>query len=214
MQEKKYYPDVAYNRSRRNKFYMTLALLVVCMGLSVGAMIAIKQYLFGILFGVIIIFMFTLIPAVHKNYPIKQGVPQLVINNKEIIACGKTLKHSDIEKVIVNVPITPISKIESENKAHLAEWAAEMPDGDVFGNIDILLKQGPNIKKGETLYVTVDNCLGALTDLVSAGVKHYRIGFSMKKYYEEAKFSITKNEIKKQANLSDVSAKDRLKQLI
>jgi len=49
MQEKKYYPDVAYNRSRRNKFYMTLALLVVCMGLSVGAMIAIKQYLFGIL---------------------------------------------------------------------------------------------------------------------------------------------------------------------
>ena len=214
MDEKKYYSDVAYNRSKRNKFYITLMLLVVCMGLAVGTMVAIQQYIFAIFFLVIIVLMFTLIPSVHKNYPLKESEPALLVKGKDIFCQGKELKAADIERVIVNVPVAPISKLDSENKEYLKETASAYPEEEVFGTLDIELKAGLKAKKGEVLYLSINDCLGALTSLVSAGVKHYVIGFSMKKYYESAQFTITKNETKKQAGLSEVSQKDRLKQLL
>lgn len=212
--QKKYYPNIEYNRSKRRNFYVTLMLLVVCMGLAIGTMVAIKQFIFAVFFLVILVLMFTLIPSVHKNYPVKADKPHLEIDNKDIICQDKQLKAADIERVIVNVPLGKVSKLDSENKEFLKEMASKLPEEPVFGTLDIELKAGIKAKKGEVLYLSLDDCMDALTALVSAGVKHYVIGFSMKKFYEPAQFTITKSETKKQEKLSDVSTKDRLKQLL
>lgn len=213
-EQKKYYPNVEYNRSKRNKFFVLMALLIVCMGLVVGAMVYTEQIMFAIFFIVIIVLMFSLIPSVLRNHPVKADVPELIVDNKDIIAQGKTLRAADIERVLVNVNVAPISKIDSENKEYLKDLAKAFPEEPVFGNVDIELKPGLKAKKGETIFLTIDDCMDALVSLVSAGVKHYVIGYSLKKHYEKAQFSITKNEMKKQPALSDLSAKERLKQLL
>ena len=90
--QKKYYPNIEYNRSKRRNFYVTLMLLVVCMGLAIGTMVAIKQFIFAVFFLVILVLMFTLIPSVHKNYPVKADKPHLEVDNKDI----------NLDKVIQN----------------------------------------------------------------------------------------------------------------
>ena len=51
-EQKKYYPNVEYNRSKRNKFFVLISLLVLCMGLVVGAMVYSGQIMFAIFFAV------------------------------------------------------------------------------------------------------------------------------------------------------------------
>lgn len=214
MNEKKYYPNIEFNRAKRNKYFVLLSLFIVCMGLFVGTMIYLKSYVFAVFCGVIVILMFTLIPTMMKSHPVKPDVPELVVNGKDITAQGKELKAADIERVVVTVNVAPISKLDSENKEYLKELAKQFPEEPVFGNLDIELKPGLKAKKGETIFLTIDNCMDALVSLVGAGVKHYAIGYSLKKHYESAQFSITKNEIKKQPSLSEISQKERMKQLI
>ena len=59
----------------------------------------------------------------------------------------------------------------------------------------------------------MNDVLTATADIVNAGVKHYAIFFSMKKIYEPAAFTLTKKE-KKTAKLTDVSDKERRRQII
>lgn len=88
-----------------------------------------------------------------------------------------------------------------------------MPEDECFGTLELTFKPAAKVSKGEVRVVTVEDCLGALVAMVDAGVKHYSITFSLKKFFETAKFSVTKTEIKQQ-KLSDVSKKDRLKQIM
>ena len=63
MNEQHFYPNIAYNRASRKKFYTLIILLVACMGLVVGLMVSLDQYLFAIFFGVIILMALVLIPS-------------------------------------------------------------------------------------------------------------------------------------------------------
>lgn len=211
--EKKFYPNIPYNRSRRTKFWVLMTLLSLSMMVVIGMFIAINQIPFAIAFLVFLILPLTLIPSTIKSYPVKENKPVLTVSGREIVAQDKNLLPLDIDRVEVTVLLPAVSKLRSENEAFIKEQASRFPEEECFGNVDIVLKPGPKVKKGEVLFLTVDDCLGALTALVGAGVKHYSIAFSLKKLREEAKFSITKEETKKQS-LSDISAKDRMKQLL
>ena len=208
----KYYPDVEYNKSRRVRYVTLLVLLFIVMGLLIGTFVAGKQWMFVIMMGAILLVMVSLIPSVLKNYPMKPD-PILTIDGKEINAQGKILKAGDIEKVIVSVQLAPVSKVSAENKEYLKQVASEFPKDKLLGTVDLVLKSGPKVKKGETVYMTLGDSIGAAVALVNAGVKHYAIGFSLKKYYEPAAFSITKTE-KQKAKLTDVSAKERMRQIL
>lgn len=214
-EEKNFYPNIAYNKAKRSKFWMLIIVMFASILLMVGAFIAMPQagLPFALVFLFIFIIMFAFIPSALKAHPVKAGVPQLTVKKKEIIAQNKVLTAQDIERVDVTVLLAPISKLDSENKAFIKEFSEKYPEEEQFGMLDITLKNGPKFKKGEMIFLTVEDCLGALTALVGAGVKHYRILFSLKKLNEEAKFSITKEETKKQS-LSDTSSKDRMKQLL
>lgn len=210
---RKYYPNLEYNRSKKTKFITLSALLLVCMGLFIGAMVAAEQW-WGLLIAVfLLLFIGALVPSVIKGYPTKQGVPELVVYGHDVTVRDKQMRSTDIEKVVVTVLLSPVSKLAEENKAFVKEFAAAFPEEPCFGTVDIYLKPGPKVKKGEVIYLTVEDCMAAAVDLVNAGVKHYSIFFSLKKIYEPARFSLTKKE-KQTAKLSDVSEKDRRRQII
>lgn len=210
---KSYYPNIEYNRSRKIRFFTLFALLVVCMGLFVGAMAARSEWWGIVVIAVLLLFMGMMLPAVIKGYPTKPNVPEITIYGHDVNARGKQLRTNDIEKVVATVMLNPISKVTSENKEYVKDFARSFPEEPCFGTLDIYLKPGPKVKKGETIYLTVEDVLAATVDLVNAGVKHYNIFFSLKKIYEPAAFTLTKVE-KKTAKLSDVSEKDRRKQII
>lgn len=212
--EKNFYPDVEFNKSKRIKFFSLYALLFLTMGVTIGAFISIGQWWVAIFSLAIIVFIGCFIPQTIKSYPVKKGVPQITVVNRDVKIGGQTFHVQDIDNARVLIELAPISKVPSENKAFVKEFASKMPESACFGTVELSFKPGVNgVKKGEVRYAYVDDCLGALTAMVDAGLKHYSIGFSMKKIYEQAKFSITKTEIKQQ-KLTDVPQKDRLKQII
>ena len=213
MNEQNFYPNLEYNRANRKKFFSLMILLVACLGLVVGLMVSIQQYMFAIFFAIIILMALILIPSAIKSHPVKAGVPLITVNNKDITAQGKTYKPQDIDFVHVTVILNPVSKLNSENKEYVKKMASKLPEEMMLGNVDIRLKKGLAKRGEEVIYTTVEDCIGALTALVGAGVKHYKIVFNLKKINETAQFSITKAETKKQS-LSDVSQKDRMKQLL
>ena len=128
MNEQHFYPNIAYNRSSRKKFYTLIILLVACMGLVVGLMVSLEQYLFAIFFGVIILMALVLIPSAIKSHPVKAGVPLITVNNKEITTQGKTYRAQDIDFVSVTILLNPVSKLDSENKAYAKTMAQKLPE--------------------------------------------------------------------------------------
>lgn len=207
-----FYADVEYNKSRRVRYIVLLVLLFLVMGLMIGTFVASKQWMFVIVLGAVLLIMASLIPTVLKNYPVKSDAV-LTLVGREVFVQGKTLRTTDIEKVIVNVEVGAVSKNKDENKEFLKQVASAFPEEKLLGTVDLVLKSGPKVKRGETIYMTLSDSIGAVVALVNAGVKHYAIGFSLKKFYEPAAFSITKTE-KQKAKLTDVSAKERRRQII
>ena len=207
-----FYADVEYNKSRRVRYIVLLVLLFLVMGLMIGTFVASKQWMFVIVLGAVLLIMASLIPTVLKNYPVKSDAV-LTLVGREVFVQGKTLRTTDIEKVIVNVEVGAVSKNKDENKEFLKQVASAFPEEKLLGTVDLVLKSGPKVKKGETIYMTLSDSIGAVVALVNAGVKHYARGFSLKKFYEPAAFSITKTE-KQKAKLTDVSAKERRRQII
>ena len=213
MNAQKFYPDIEYNKASRRKFFTMMILLVASMGLVVGLMVAINQIFFALCFGSIIVITLLLIPSAIKSHPIKADEPSLTIENKEVTVQGKTIRVQDIDFVSVTVSLSPVSKIDDENKAYIEEVAKKYPQEPMLGNVDIRLKKGLAKKGQDVIYTTCADCLGACSALVGVGVKHYAITFNLKKLNVPAKFSITKAETKKQG-IGEISEKERRKQLI
>lgn len=215
MKEQKFYPNIPYNKSKRTKFFTLMGLLIVSMGLVAGLMVSLKQIPFAVIFGVLALMFLVLIPSALKSHPIKPDVPEIVVNGKDITLQNKTFKSVDIDKVLVTITLSPISKIDSENKQYVLDMASTHPQEPMLGSVDVYLKKSPKIKRSEeVIYTTVDDCIGAATAIVNAGVKHYGIFFNLKKTTEKAKFTLQKTVEEKHESLSDVSKRDRLKQLI
>ncbi len=211
--ELKFYPNLQFNRANRKKFLTLLILLVACMGLVIGLMVSIKQYMFAITFAMILLIVLFLIPSAIKAHPVKAGVPLITVRGREIEVQGTTYHAQDIEHLAVTVLLNPVSKLDSENREYVKQMASKHPEEIMTGNVDISIKKSLAKKGQTTIYTTVEDCLGACSAILGAGVKHYTVVFNLKKINERAQFNIAKTEVKK-PTLADVSEKDRRKQLI
>ena len=211
--ELNFYPNLQFNRANRNKFFTLLILLVACMGLVIGLMVSIKQYMFAITFAMVLLIVLFLIPSAIKAHPVKAGVPLITVRGRDIEVQGTTYHAQDIEHLAVTVLLNPVSKLDSENREYVKQMASKHPEEIMTGNVDIRVKKSLAKKGQTTIYTTVEDCLGACSAILGAGVKHYTVVFNLKKINERAQFNIAKTEVKKPA-LSDVSEKDRRKQLI
>ena len=89
------------------------------------------------------------------------------------------------------------------------------PEKGITSNLDFVLKNVPVGKKDKdkTLYTTVANGYEALLAFYMSGCKHYKIIYSLKKLVKVSSYDLGNTTVGTGEKLSEISKKDRLKQL-
>jgi len=212
MESKKFYPDIALNKSKKLKYLSLLLLFLFFVG-GTAIVIALgknsKSYVMAGSLGIIIIFIIALIPSVIKQYPTKQ-VALIEISPKEVKVQNETVKISDISKVRMTISLNSVGK-KDENMKFIKETAAKKPEEGLTGDLDFVIRQKNG--KDKVLYSTISNCPEALTTLYKLGLKHYEILYSLGKLSELSTFRLEETLTEDGKKLSDISKKDRVKQL-
>lgn len=215
-QKTKFYPDIAYNRKERNKTVVLSMLLVLVMGgMGVTILLGYKEggtfsLISGILTLVCLIFAISMIPSAFKQYPVKNE-PLIEINPREITINGVNYKISDVTEVRLTITVEPVGKKE-DNQKLLDTIAAQEPPKNTTANLDFAVK---DIKEGKvkTVYTTIADGYEALLAVYSAGIKHYSIVYSMKKLVANSTYDLNNSVVADGVKLSELSKKQRLKQL-
>ncbi len=206
-----FYPDIAYNKSKRRRFYILFAITMVCMlGLLSIFIINDPKSLTVFFLMFIVLVLLLLLPSVLKSYPIN-GKPMIEIGDKQIIYNGKyVVELKDIVGFKCNVLHPCASRIPAEMIDELTEVGKNLTEEIRFGDVDLIIK---GQKKNETLYATVVDCVGAAQALVDFGVKDYTLYVYYKKQVIDPKHKFTKT-LKEDEKIDKLSKKDRIKQLL
>jgi len=214
----KFYPDVEFNRKERKKALILGILLIVLMG-GMGISILIggraqggdtMTFIMGAATIAVMVFAVAMIPNAFKQYPVKNE-PILEIRPKEAVINGTTYKMSDVLEVRLTITVGEVSRKKEENEAYINSLLAKEPERGITANVDVAVKDKGD--KSKTLFTTVKNGYEALVAFYKAGIKRYSIVYSMKKISKQATFDLGDSETEDGVKLSQVSKKDRLKQL-
>ncbi len=220
-QSVKIYPDIAFNKKERRKTLTYGALLLVLMG-GMGVSIFVGGlknpesgtvgYLMGAIMLIFVIVFLSMIPSSFKQYPV-DGKPLIEIFPKEIVINGEKKKISEILEMRLTITLDSVGN-KAENEKFVDSLLDKEPEKNVTGNIDFAVKAIG--KKGETtktLYTTVADSYEALVALYQAGVKHYSIVYSLKKIAKTSRYNLGETVTEDGVKLSELSKKDRMKQL-
>lgn len=212
--EKEYRPNLEYNRKKRTSALVLLIIYTLLMGGFIAFILIKQTYTYAFVMAIFVIFPFILIPPILKNYPVKDE-PLIKLNDKSFTAGGKEYKVKDIVQISANIDL-PYSKVDSENDALLQKMASTKAEDIYFGSFDIVVPG--NAGKNEVIYNNIDNVIDALNSFIEAGVKHYKLTYSIKKKtitstYDYRKDIIVERE-KEKEELAKLSKKDKIKQLI
>lgn len=209
--EKNYYPNIQYNKNKkRTGLIFSILLLVVMLG-PTSLFFSTGQMDFAAIFGMFLLLPIFLIPSIIKNYPTKNE-PIVIIKDKEMFIDKVTAKYKDVTLIKVTIEL-PASKLDSENDALLQKVKTEKPENVYFGNLDIVWKDAKGKKR--VLYSHIDNVIDALETLLSLGLKHYEINFTIRKKSVKCEYDIRKEKaLEKEKTLQATSVKDRKKQLL
>ena len=217
----KIYPDIAYNKAQRWKSLVYTLLLAVLMG-GMGLTIFIQGlktpdsnslgYISGAIMLVFLVIIISALPSTFKQYPVK-GDPIIEFDSKEITINGEKKKLSEVLEMRLTITLEPVGNKEANEKYVDSILSAEPPK-HVTGNLDFAVKHvGKKGETSKTLYTTVADSYEALVALFSAGVKHYSIVYSLKKISKVSTDNLGDTTTEDGVKLSDLSKKDRLKQL-
>ncbi len=220
-QSVKIYPDTAFNKKERRKSLTYGALLVVLMG-GMGATIFIQGinnpetgtmgYLMGAIMLVFVVIFLSMIPSSFKQYPV-DGKPLIEIYPKEIVINGERKKLSDVLEMRLTITLDSVGNKE-ENEKFVNSLLDKEPESHITGNIDFAVKHiGKKGETSKTLYTTVADSYEALVALYQAGIKHYSIVYSLKKITKASRYNLGETLTEDGTKLSDLSKKDRMKQL-
>ena len=210
---KAFYPNLTYNRSKRKTYFTFLILAAVLIGGAAVAFFILGNVMVGLMFSVIVVLALTTLPSAMSNYPVKE-VPLIEVNGTKVKLYDKTeYRVSEIIRVDVLIDVAPIKGTNEEKLQYLSELASVVPQEKITGACDIVVKNPKG--KEETQYNIVNDCMGALQALVDAGVKKYRVIFSMKRLSVKAKFRLTQTGAEeKKETLGEMSETDKLMQLM
>ena len=214
----KFYPDVERNRKERGKTIIMAIILIFMMGgmgitLFIGGRIYSENgtitFIMAALMIVVLVFAASMIPSAFKQNPVKNE-PIIEITPREAKINGETYKISDILEVRLTMSFEPVGNKE-ENEKFMQSLVDKEPEKGVTANVDVAVRDKGD--KSKTLYTTVKNSYEALLAFYNAGVKRYGIVYSMKKIMKKSTFDLGNSETKDGIKLSQVSKKDRKKQL-
>ena len=209
--QKEFYPNVEYNRKRISKLIFFYVLMCVLSGTFAVMMITQGQMTIGLLMLGLIVVMFSMIPSSLAQYPVKYK-PLMTIDGKSVVfAPNEKVAVNQIVAVSVCIDVPPVGKTEKENKEFLLKVSSEKPTEPILGACDVTIK---NEKGKEVIkYAIIEDCIGALEAFLEMGVKKYRILYSLKKYTEEAKYSMVAGEEERVESIQTLSEKEKLDQL-
>lgn len=216
-QSTKFYPDIAFNRKERSKTVVMASILILLMG-GMGVTILLGgmqneggslSYISGAITLVCVIFAVCMIPSAFKQYPVKE-IPLIEIKPRELIVNGTSIKPSDVIEVRLTYTVDAVGKKE-DNQKMLESLADKEPPKNTTANVDFYVKE-PN-GKTKTLYTTVANSYEAIIALFSSGIKHYSIVYAMKKQAIKSTYDLNSTQLQDGSKLSELSKKQRLKQL-
>ena len=169
-------------------------------------------YISGALMLVFLVIIISALPSTFKQYPVK-GDPIIEFDSKEITINGEKKKLSEVLEMRLTISLEPVGNKEANEKYVDSILSAEPPK-HVTGNLDFAVKHvGKKGETSKTLYTTVADSYEALVALFSAGVKHYSIVYSLKKISKVSTYNLGDTTTEDGVKLSDLSKKDRLKQL-
>ena len=214
----KFYPDVERNKKERLKAIVMSAILVFMLGgmgatLFIGGRIysenSTMTFIMGALLIVVLVFAISMIPGAFKQNPVKNE-PIIEITPREITVNGEKRKIADVLEVRLTITLEPVGKKE-ENEKFISEIAKKEPEKHLTANVDVAVRDKGD--KSKTLYTTVKNAYEALIAFYNAGVKRYSIFYSMKKIVKKSTFDLGEAKREDGVKLSQISKKERKKQL-
>ena len=200
-----------YNKGKRKKAIILFILLMIALFFT-----TIVFLVSGKMLGVFLIVMVGLMaclffPPILKSYPITD-MPMWDIGEKEVsFGTNFKLKLTDIISVDVRVDYYSESKDPNVIKEELEHASKNPLATKYFGTFDVHV-QGK--KKEEVCYSMIEDNVGALQALVDFGVKKYNLTFYCKKQLVVSQYKFKKNNTSVGGDLSELSQKDRRKQLI
>lgn len=211
---KSFYPNIRFNKSKRVKYLVLYSLLIVIFGGGAAACFLSGNQMIGT-FGFFCIFFIlifaVLIPSVITGNPVKPG-PVIEIEGNKVKLDGKEeIKVSDIVAVSVGIEVPKQGESKEEMYENLKKIASKRPEEPVFGTCDIVCLD--NKGRENPKYHYVEDCVGALEALVEAGVKKYRIIYSMKRVSCVASYGINLTT-SGNSQYDALSEKDRMNQLL
>lgn len=210
---KEYYPDIVYNKAKRRNYYLLLILGCVLIGGTAAAFFVLQQTMIGLIMLVVLVVALTTLPSALMNYPVKNK-PLIEVGNNKIKLYGKEeYKMSDVLVASVVIDVPPIHGTKEDKVKYLNDIASKKPVEPITGACDVLVKD----EKGKevTKYNIVYDCVGALQSLIDAGVKKYRIVYSMKRMSVKAKYTISPSSSNGgEGQFGEMSEKDKMMQLM
>lgn len=211
---KKFYPNVSFNKSKRVK-YLTLYILLVVIfgGAGLACFLSGNQMLFtmGVFCLFFLLIFAILIPSVITGNPVKPDAVIEIDGSKVIFNGKEEVNVSDVVAVSVSIEVPKEGNSKEEMLANLKKIAAIRPTEPVFGTCDVVCLDSKG--KEAPKYNYVEDCLGALEAFVAAGVKKYRIVYSMKRINCVATYNINLTP-SGNSEYDALSEKDRINQLI
>ena len=209
---KEFYPDLQYNKSKRNK-YITLLLLSVFFvgGMSAVMIFVLKNLMIGLIMLAVLLLVLLTIPSAFTNYPTKNK-PLIEVGETKVRLYSKEEYHvSDVLEASVFIDVPSVKGTKEAKFEYLKKIAAKKPEQPVTGACDVLVKTQKG--KEETKYNIVSDCLGALQALLDAGVKRYRIIYAMGKLTVKAIYRVARTGEQEEGSL-EMTENEKMMQLI
>ena len=211
---KQFFPNTDYNKAKRKKYFILLALGIVLLGGTAVTFFILKQTMIALMVLVFAVVALTTLPSALSSYPVKREPLIEVDGTKVRLYNGKAeVKASEIlaVSVLIDVPKIKSLSTKDEKAQYLRECASKKPTEPITGACDITVKDAKG--KDETKYNIVEDCVGALEALLGAGAKKYRLVYCLDKLSVAATYPLNGNSSDGNA-LKELSEKDRMMQLL
>lgn len=209
--KKEFYVNLDYNRAKRRNSILLSCLLAIFLLGTVSLFVLQKDYMFIAFFALFLAVPIIAIPSTFKNYPLTTD-PFVTITDKEITIGNESVKIKDIVRVKCIIDL-PYSKIDSENHKLLNEMKIAKPEDIYYGSFDVVTRDEKG--KVKIVYSHIDGVIGALESAIEAGVKHYKLTYSIKKLSAESEFDFKGHLAKeREKEFQMASKKSKTKHLI